>query len=119
LDDDKHPDAKMGVVGNRTIGSLYDLIPADKANKRDIKRPIGNWNKGRVVVYPDNTVEHYLNGHRVVAYRRGDNIYKALVARSKYKDWENFGMGEKGPILLQDHGDTVKFRSLKIRELSK
>lgn len=117
LDDDKHPDAKMGVVGNRTIGSLYDLIPADKANKRDIKRPIGNWNKGRIVVHPDNTVEHYLNGHRVVAYRRGDNIYKALVARSKYKDWEGFGMGEKSAILLQDHGDLVRYRSLKIRDL--
>ncbi len=64
LDDDKHPDAKMGVVGNRTLSSLYDLIPAAK-NPRGIHK-IGEWNQGRVVVYPDNRVEHWLNGYKVV-----------------------------------------------------
>ncbi len=114
LDDEKHPDAKNGVVGNRTLASLYDLIPADK-QARYIKKP-GEWNRGRIVIYPCGTVQHWLNGRKVVEYTRGDNIYKALVARSKYAKFENFGMAEKTPILLQDHNDHVSFRSLKIRE---
>jgi hypothetical protein len=115
LDDDKHPDAKQGVVGNRTLASLYDLIPSLKI-KRGLHK-IGEWNYGRIVVYPDNRIEHWLNGYKVVEYQRGTPIYMALVARSKYAQWENFGMAEKGHILLQDHGDQVFFRSIKIREL--
>lgn len=115
LDDEKHPDAKQGVVGNRTLASLYDLIPSLKI-KRGL-RPIGQWNNGRVVVYPDNRVEHWLNGYKVVEYQRGTPIYNALVARSKYAAFQNFGMAEKGRILLQDHGDEVSFRSIKIREM--
>jgi hypothetical protein len=117
LDDEKHPDAKEGVVGNRTMGSLYDLIPSLKIKRG--QRKTGDWNSGRIVVYPDNRVEHWLNGYKVVEYQRGTPIYYALVARSKYAQWENFGMAEKGKILLQDHGDQVSFRSIKIRELSK
>jgi len=115
LDDKKHPDAKMGVVGNRTMASLYDLIPADKQER--FTKPAGEWNIGRIVVYPDNRVEHWLNGMKVLEYVRGSNIYKALVARSKYAEFKDFGMAKDAPILLQYHQDEVKFRSLKIRKI--
>lgn len=115
LDDESHPDAKQGVVGNRTQASLYDLIPSLKIKRG--QHPVGDWNYGRIIVYPDNRVEHWLNGYKVVEYQRGSPTYQALVARSKYAKWEDFGMSEEGRILLQDHGDEVCFRSIKIREL--
>lgn len=116
LDDVKHPDAKQGVVGNRKQASLYDLIPAIQNTRGQHK--VGEWNWGRIVVHPDNRVEHWLNGYKVVEYQRGTPIYDALVARSKYAEYENFGMSEKGRILLQDHGDEVSFRSIKIKSLT-
>jgi hypothetical protein len=115
LDDKLHPDAKKGVVGNRTMASLYDLIPAEKQER--FTKGANEWNRGRIVVYPDNRVEHWLNGIKVVEYVRGSSIYKALVARSKYAEFNDFGMVKETPILLQYHQDQVKFRSLKIRKL--
>ena len=94
---------------------MYDLIKADK-QKRFIKQP-GEWNSGRVVVYPDNRVEHYLNGIKVLEYQRGSQAYRDLVALSKYKVWPSFGEAKQGYILLQDHGNAVSFRSIKIRKL--
>jgi hypothetical protein len=114
LDDEKHPDAKLGADGNRTIASLYDLIPSIKYGQA--KRKIGEWNRGMIRVYPDNRIEHFLNGYKVVEYQRGTQMFAALVARSKYAQWKDFGMAEKGRILLQDHGDKVEFRSIKIKE---
>lgn len=121
LDDAKHPDAKMGSIGNRTMASLYDLIPAAnmldmKANRRD-RNAIGEWNRGRIIAYPDGKVEHWLNGFKMVEYQRGTPIFYALVAKSKYAKWENFGMAPKGKILLQEHGTKVSYRSIKIKEL--
>jgi len=120
LDDERHPDAKLGVRGNRTAGSLYDLIPATNLDEpgRSAKRvlPPGEWNRARIVA-TGRHVEHWLNGVKVVEYDRGTQLFRALVSNSKYKDMPGFGERERGPILLQDHGNAVSFRSIKIRSL--
>ena len=118
LDDAVHPDAKMGVNGNRTLGSLYDLITAENlstSGRAKQFKGIGQWNQGRIVSI-DGHVEHWLNNEKVVEYDRYSQMFRALVAYSKYKDWPNFCEWPDGRILLQDHGDAVSYRNIKVRE---
>lgn len=112
LDDARHPDAKLGINGNRTLASLYDLIPAH--NKK--VNPIGEWNQARILVQGKH-VEHWLNGMKVLEYERGGKEFLAHKTESKFKDMKDFGEAEKGHILLQDHGNRVFFRNIKIRTL--
>lgn len=114
LDDDKHPDAKMGVNGNRTLGSLYDLITSDKTG--DFNFDKYGFNTALVIVR-GNHVEHWLNGVKIVEYERNNQMWNALVAYSKYRNWPDFGNAAEGNILLQDHGDEVFFKNIKIKEL--
>ena len=132
LDDERHPDATQGAAGNRTLGSLYDLIPAHEG--KTVRKP-GQWNRARIVVtgtrvdetvtgsrmmeseFKGAHVEHWLNDRKVVVYERGTPVFDALVARSKYVVWEGFGHWPQGHILLQDHGDEVHFRSIKVRKI--
>ena len=112
LDDKQHPDAKLGVMGNRTLGSLYDLIPAP-ANKPF--RP-GFFNTARIRVN-GNQVEHFLNDVKIIGYERGTQMWQALVNYSKYQQWTGFGNAAEGHLLLQDHGDEVWFKNIKVKDL--
>jgi hypothetical protein len=112
LDDSVHPDAKLGIGGNRTLASLYDLMSASGKHPK----PVGAWNHARILVAGPH-VEHWLNGERVLVYERGGAEFLSHKAASKFKDLAGFGEAPKGRILLQDHGDQVFFRNIKIRIL--
>lgn len=121
LDDAKHPDAQKGVMGNRTLGSLYDLIAADARvfNPNLMQKRfngVGTWNRARIEVN-GNHVAHYLNGIKIVEYERNTQMWQALVNYSKFQKWAGFGNFEDGHILLQDHRHEVRFRNIKIKQL--
>jgi len=113
LDNEKHIDANLGKEGNRQAGSLYDLIPAVPQNAK----PAGEWNHIKILVYK-GTVVHWMNGENVLEYHLWTDAWKEMCANSKFKDWPDFvDPAEEGHIGLQDHGDDVWFRNIKIREL--
>ena len=110
LDNERHPDAMLGVDGNRQAGSLYDLIPAVPQNFRGA----GEWNKAEVLVYR-GTVVHFQNGVPVVEYHLGTPAWEEMVANSKFAPYDFFGQNQPGYIGLQDHGDDVWFRNIRIQ----
>jgi len=114
LDDALHPDAKRGKNGDRTVSSLYDMIPA--AADKPI-HPVGEWNTAHIVVRGKHS-EHWLNGVKVLEYDRDSPEFKAILAESKYHVFPQYGQAGSGYILLQDHGFPVWFRNIKLRELS-
>jgi hypothetical protein len=111
LDDKNHPDAKLGIAGNRTLSGLYDLI----APKNVKDNGPDKWNTAKIVVN-GNKVQHWLNGQMTVEYERGNDKWKELVATSKFKTTPGFGEAKEGRILLQEHGNVVSFKNIKIRE---
>lgn len=110
IDDDVHPD---GRIAKHQTADLYDLFAA---SDRKAVRPVGEWNRSRIV-FRGTHGEHWLNGERVVAYDLGTPAMAAALAASKYRDWAWFGERRRGHVVLQDHNDAVWFRSLKIRAL--
>jgi hypothetical protein len=118
LDDERHPDAKLGIDGNRTLASLYDILPRAKLMTNvGIAPKVDVWQHARIVANRDGRVEHWLNGVKVLEFRRGSDDYRAHVAAGKFKSTPGFGEAPRGRILLQDHGDAVAFRSIKVRNL--
>lgn len=109
LDNNKHPDAK---ITKHRAGDLYDLISCTK----ETVKPVGEWNQAEVI-YNNNTLQLILNGETVVSTTLGDEQWNKLVAGSKFKTMKGFGTFRKGRIVLQDHGDKVWYRNIKIKEL--
>ena len=113
LDDENHPDGAKGA--NRQTAAFYDVL--EPAKDKPIKQP-GKFNSSRILV-KGNTVKHFLNGKNVLTYKLGSDEVKAAIAKSKFKNLKVFGQRLAGHILLQDHGDAVWYRNIRIRDLSK
>ncbi|MEK0444845.1 MAG: hypothetical protein RLZZ399_166 [Verrucomicrobiota bacterium] len=112
LDDAKHPDGVKNGTSHQTA-ALYDLIEPSPNRK---VRPVGEWNHSRLLV-DGNHVEHWINGVQSLSFEMGSPDMQARISKSKYKKVANFGVKTASPLLLQDHGDQVKFRNLKLREI--
>ena len=110
LDNTCHPDAENGL--DRTAGANYAL----HAPSEDAARPAGEWNEARLVV-DDGRVEHWLNGTKVVEYELGSADWQERVAASKFNEMPGYGIQGEGHIALQDHGDAVWYRDIRIRRL--
>jgi sugar phosphate isomerase/epimerase len=118
LDDMFHPwmlQGKMKPNDYHTLGSLYEIYPASEDKQPS---PLGLWNESMIVCKGDK-IEHWLNGKRILEYDRSSDDFKAKIAASKFKDIPNFGVNDKGHILLQDHGSIIHYRNLKIQERKK
>ena len=113
LDDKNHPDGAKGA--NRQTAAFYDVL--DPAKDKPLK-PVGEFNSSRILV-KGNTVKHFLNGKVVLRYKLGSEELKAAIAKSKFKNLKIFGQRLAGHILLQDHGDAVWYRNIRIRDLGK
>ncbi len=109
LDDDGHRD---GLDPITSAGSNYGLHAA----ARGIVRPVGSWNEARILVRGTH-VEHWLNGTKVVEYELRSDEWAELVSNSKFSAWPAYGQADRGHIGLQEHGDRVWFRNIKLREL--
>ena len=107
LDDERHPDGQSPLT---SAGANYGL----HATPRGIVHPAGEWNSARIRI-EGNHVEHWLNGAKVVEYDLGSPRWEALVANSKFGDWPAYGRAPSGHIGLQDHGDPVWYRNMKVR----
>lgn len=118
LDDAADPEFNRGVITSNTLGSLFGLIPRIKMPTNvGIAPRLSEWQHARIVVHLDNRVEHWLNGVKIVEYVRGSPAYRKLVADSPFHVLPSFGEDGRGRILLQDRGQEVRFRSIKIRAL--
>jgi hypothetical protein len=111
IDDERHADAKIGP--HRQTAAFYDVLPASNRPMR----PAGEFNQSRVVSN-GTTVDHYLNGTRVLHYELDSPALREAIAKSKFKDVARFGKLQSGHILLQDHGNRVWYRNIKIRKLA-